>query len=81
DRETHFYYNVREIQQQSDKPNTMQNPLQTRIKVFYRPQALSKIEIKHTWQYKITIQRQGNGYQLSNPTGYYVVISNSSNRM
>lgn len=34
-----------------------------------------------SWQYKITLQRQGNGYQVSNPTGYYVVLSNASNRM
>ncbi|MBK5603752.1 fimbrial protein, partial [Salmonella enterica subsp. enterica serovar Typhi] len=54
---------------------------QTRIKVFYRPQALSKIDMQHPWQYKITLQRQGNGYQVSNTTGYYVVLSNASNRM
>lgn len=29
-----FYYNVREIPPQSDKPNTLQIALQTRIKVF-----------------------------------------------
>lgn len=34
DRETLFYYNVREIPPQSDKPNTLQIALQTRIKVF-----------------------------------------------
>lgn len=81
DRETLFYYNVREIPPQSDKPNTLQIALQTRIKVFYRPQALSKIDMQHPWQYKITLQRQGNGYQVSNTTGYYVVLSNASNRM
>lgn len=34
DRETLFYYNVREIPPKSDKPNTLQIALQTRIKVF-----------------------------------------------
>lgn len=37
DRETLFYYNVREIPPQSDKPNTLQIALQTRIKVFLPP--------------------------------------------
>lgn len=37
--------------------------------------------MQHPRQYKITLQRQGNGYQVSNPTGYYVVLSNASNRM
>lgn len=81
DRETLFYYNVREIPPQSDKPNTLQIALQTRIKVFYRPQSLSKVDMQHPWHYKITLQRQGDGYQVSNPTGYYVVLSNASSRM
>lgn len=37
--------------------------------------------MQHPRQYKITLQRQGNGYQVSNTTGYYVVLSNASNRM
>ncbi len=47
DRETLFYYNVREIPPKSDKPNTLQIALQTRIKVFYRPLSLSKIDMQH----------------------------------
>ncbi|MBA3149046.1 fimbrial chaperone StfD [Salmonella enterica] len=81
DRETLFYYNVREIPPKSDKPNTLQIALQTRIKVFYRPQALSKIDMQHPWQYKVTLQREGDGYRVTNPTGYYVVLSNASNRL
>ncbi|EFP4584009.1 fimbrial chaperone StfD [Salmonella enterica] len=81
DRETLFYYNVREIPPKSDKPNTLQIALQTRIKVFYRPLSLSKIDMQHPWQYKITLQREGDGYRVTNPTGYYVVLSNASNRL
>lgn len=80
DRETLFYYNVREIPPQSDKPNTLQIALQTRIKIFYRPQALSKIDMQHPWQYQITLNRQGDSYQVVNPTRYYVVLSNASDR-
>ncbi|ECG8591286.1 fimbrial chaperone StfD [Salmonella enterica subsp. salamae] len=78
DRETLFYFNVREIPPQSDKANTLQIALQTRIKVFYRPQALSKTDTQHPWQYKVTLTRQGESYQVVNPTGYFVVLSNAS---
>lgn len=35
DRESMFYFNVREIPPKSDKPNTLQIALQTRIKLFW----------------------------------------------
>lgn len=37
DRESLFYYNVREIPPKSGKANTLQIALQTRIKLFWRP--------------------------------------------
>ncbi len=40
DRESLFYFNLREIPPRSDKPNSLQLALQTRIKFFYRPQSL-----------------------------------------
>ncbi|WP_158666234.1 fimbria/pilus periplasmic chaperone, partial [Escherichia coli] len=39
DRESLFYYNVREIPPKSGKANTLQIALQTRIKLFWRPKA------------------------------------------
>lgn len=79
DRETLFYFNVREIPPKSGKPNTLQLALQTRIKMFYRPQA---IEIhrgeENEAQQKITLSRQGDGYQVNNPTPYYVTIVTAS---
>lgn len=75
DRESLFYFNVREIPPKSSKPNTLQLALQTRVKMFYRPEAL---EIKqgedNEAQKKLTLTRQGNGYQLNNPTPYFVTI-------
>ena len=41
DRETVYYFNLREIPPRSDKANTLQIALQTRIKLFYRPQAIA----------------------------------------
>lgn len=40
DQESLFYFNLREIPPRSDKSNTLQIALQTRIKLFYRPDAL-----------------------------------------
>ncbi len=41
DRETIYYFNLREIPPKSTKPNTLQIALQTRIKLFYRPAAIA----------------------------------------
>ncbi|HHA1915886.1 MULTISPECIES: fimbria/pilus periplasmic chaperone [Enterobacter] len=75
DRESLFYFNVREIPPKSDKPNTLQLALQTRVKMFYRPQG---IEIPrgddNEAQKRLTLSRQGDSYQINNPTPYYVTI-------
>ncbi|WP_213133030.1 fimbria/pilus periplasmic chaperone [Citrobacter sp. FP75] len=80
DKETLFYYNVREIPPKSDKPNTLQIALQTRIKLFYRPAAIAKVDAQHPWQYKVTLARQGDGWQVNNPTPYYVIISDAASK-
>jgi len=75
DRETLFYFNVREIPPKSTKPNTLQLALQTRVKMFYRPAGL---EIQrgddNEAQKSLILRRQGDGYQLTNPTPYFVTI-------
>ena len=40
DRESLFYFNLREIPPRSDKSNVLQIALQTKIKLFYRPKAI-----------------------------------------
>lgn len=77
DRESLFFFNLREIPPRSDKPNTLQIALQTRIKLFYRPQAIAMTQhdIDNPWQEKLTLQRQGDRYQVINPTPYYVTVS------
>lgn len=75
DRETLYYFNLREIPPRSDKPNTLQLALQTRIKLFYRPKAL-KADLSHApWQENLTLTRSGAGYRVHNPTPYYVTLS------
>ncbi|UNU27984.1 fimbria/pilus periplasmic chaperone [Aeromonas hydrophila] len=80
DKESLFYFNMREIPPRSDKPNTLQLALQTRIKFFYRPASLlvEPGSNKAHWQEKVSLQRQGNKAQLQNPTPYYISIVEAS---
>lgn len=76
DRETLFYFNLREIPPRAEQPNTLQIALQTRIKLFYRPASImpSKNEISIPWQEKMQLIRQGDRYQVNNPTPYYITL-------
>lgn len=77
DRETLFYFNLREIPPRSTKPNTLQIALQTRIKLFYRPAAiqLDKTEAAQgDWVEKVTMTRQGDKFVVNNPTPYFLTI-------
>ncbi|HGM6668034.1 TPA: fimbria/pilus periplasmic chaperone [Serratia marcescens] len=76
DRETLYYFNLREIPPKSNKPNTLQIALQTRIKLFYRPSAimLSSADMATPWQEKLILTRKGDNYQVNNPTPYYITI-------
>ncbi|MCO7580385.1 MULTISPECIES: fimbria/pilus periplasmic chaperone [Pseudomonas chlororaphis group] len=76
DRESLFYFNLREIPPRSDKPNTLQIALQTRVKLFYRPAAIApRAGINEApWQEKLTLTRQNDRYLVNNPTPYYVTL-------
>jgi len=76
DRETLYYFNLREIPPKSNKPNTLQIALQTRIKLFYRPAAIvpSRTDMATPWQEQLTLTRQGDKYQVNNPTPYYITL-------
>ncbi|MEB0104718.1 fimbria/pilus periplasmic chaperone [Pseudomonas sp. MH9.3] len=76
DRETVYYFNLREIPPRSEKANTLQIALQTRIKLFYRPQAItpSQQDLSNPWQQKLTLTREGEHYKVNNPTPYYVTL-------
>jgi len=78
DRETLFYFNLREIPPKSDKPNTLQLALQSRIKLFYRPSSLAVDQNSKPWQEQLTLTRQGDHYVANNPTPYFVTISVAS---
>ena len=76
DRETVYYFNLREIPPRSDKANTLQIALQTRIKLFDRPASIvpSQQELANPWQEKLTLTRRGDHYQVNNPTPYFITL-------
>jgi P pilus assembly chaperone PapD len=78
DRESLFYFNLREIPPRSDKANTLQIALQTRIKMFYRPQAIQPSTTDAPWQEKLTLTRVGDKYKVTNPTPYFITLSDGS---
>lgn len=77
-KESLYYFNLREIPPKTDKANTLQIALQTRIKLFYRPAGLVVTQNAKPWQESITLTRQGDKYTVNNPTPYYVTISSAS---
>lgn len=83
DRESVFYFNLREIPPKSDKANTLQLALQTRIKLFYRPKNIipTSEQASNPWQEKITLTRQGDKYNVTNPTPYYVTIVDAATKI
>lgn len=78
DRESLFYFNLREIPPKSDKPNTLQIALQTRVKLFYRPKAIAPEKNESPWQEKLILEKQGDQLLVKNPTPYYVTIINAA---
>jgi P pilus assembly chaperone PapD len=83
DRESLFYFNLREIPPKSTRPNTLQLALQTRIKLFYRPSA---IEVKRAdyatpFQEQLTLAREGDKYRIINPTPYFISLVNASSTL
>ncbi|MBV8043998.1 molecular chaperone [Pluralibacter sp.] len=73
DRESLFYFNLREIPPKSDKPNVLQIALQTKIKLFYRPAAI-KAKPNEVWQDKLVLNKDAGGWRIENPTPYYVTV-------
>lgn len=73
DRESVFYFNLREIPPKSDKANVLTLAIQTRMKLFYRPKGIKVDPMLGTvpGTETLTLSRQGDKYTLNNPTPYH----------
>lgn len=77
DRETLFFYNMREIPPAPDKSSDhaiLQVAIQSRIKLFWRPAALRK-KAGEKVELQLQVSQQGNQLTLKNPTAYYLTIA------
>ncbi|HEY3985076.1 molecular chaperone [Cedecea sp.] len=77
DRESVFYFNLREIPQKSHKENVLTLAIQTRIKVFWRPKSLKVTKADDTvpGMKAVTLVKSARGYEINNPTSYYLSIT------
>lgn len=73
DRESLFYFNLREVPPRSAKPNVLQIALQSKIKLFYRPAGIVAAP-GAIWQDQLVLHVAGNGYRIENPTPYYITV-------
>ncbi|MEY1577950.1 molecular chaperone [Providencia manganoxydans] len=76
DRESLFYFNLREIPPKSDKANVLQLALQTRVKLFYRPKAIIPEDKQEPAIKALTLDKSGAQAVVKNPTPYYVTVVN-----
>lgn len=74
DRESLFYFNLREIPPKSSKTNVMQLALQTQIKLFYRPKAIV-VPKGQIWQEKLVFHKSATGMTIENPTPFYIILT------
>ncbi|WP_373690635.1 fimbrial biogenesis chaperone [Escherichia fergusonii] len=74
DRETVFYYNVREIPPRAKEQNVMQIAMQSRLKLFWRPKAIELKDGEAVPVQKVTVARSANGLTLNNPTPYHITV-------
>ena len=72
DRESVFYFNVREIPPKSNKPNTLQIALQTRIKLFWRPANIRLIP--EDAAPKVKWRREGRNLIAENPNPIHISV-------
>ncbi|MEX6257442.1 molecular chaperone [Providencia huaxiensis] len=72
DRESIYYFNLREIPPKSDKPNVMQVALQSRIKLFYRPEPILD-KAKTDWALNLELNTVNDGY-IKNTSPFYLTV-------
>lgn len=76
DRESLYWMNIKSIPattEKIDNVNTLQIAIKTRIKLIFRPQALTQQPEDVTG--KLTWQRSGSRLTVTNPTAYYMNFS------
>lgn len=74
DRESLFYYNMREIPPRSDQKNILQVAMQSRLKVFWRPKNIVLKEGQAVPMEKVAVSRSSTGVVIKNGTPYHITV-------
>ena len=78
DRESLFYFNLREVPPKSisasEERSVMQVAMQSRIKLFWRPEAISK-KSGELAEMRMEITASAKGLTVHNPTPYYITLA------
>ena len=74
DRESLFYYNMREIPPKAEQKNVMQIAMQSRLKLFWRPKAIELKEGQFVPLDKVVISRASGTLQFKNSSPYYITL-------
>lgn len=75
DRETMFFMNVLGVPPKGDaNANEVSIVIQTKMKLFYRPQGLPTYELPNGWIEEVVVKKEGRTITLENPTAYHSVI-------
>ena len=78
DRESLFYFNLREVPPKStsasDERSVMQVAMQSRIKLFWRPKAITKKPGEQA-EMRMEVSATANGLTIHNPTPYYITLA------
>lgn len=78
DRESLFYFNLREVPPKStsasDERSVMQVAMQSRIKLFWRPKAITK-KPGELAEMRMEITADAKGLTVHNPTPYYITLA------
>ncbi len=74
DRESLFYFNVREIPPRSEQKNVMQIAMQSRIKIFWRPKAVEVKNGQVNLTGKFDVNRPASGLTLKNNSPYFITV-------
>lgn len=80
DRESVFYLNVREIPPKSKKANVLQLSMQSRIKLFYRPEKIIPEDKSSVWQKNVVFRKEGNRLVADNPTPFFISVIGLKNK-
>lgn len=74
DKETLYWFNMLEVPPKSDEPNRLSFAVRTRIKLFFRPQALGSDQLAATDKLQWSLKRNANKWVIEgyNPTPFHV---------